>query len=283
MKERFKKYLEEQFRGIRPTEAAMKFRKETLANLLDRAQELKIKGIDDETLIYLTCIDELGNFAESLKEFDEKDIKVENIKRKLSLGAIIAIAVVALLTLTYLIVGLATSLWHPGWLIMVGGIFAGLIIVGGLAVVKLIKNKKFIFVRLIVATCEVLICVFLFLVLQLIAHLSLSYLVFLAMVPLLVGVDTAIAFATNSKTRFLELPAFVEVFGVMLYVILGLTLATSFWHPGWLLCLVGIVFALGEGVVFIARHNKKADSEDSENIEKKYKKEDERYWSEWDD
>ena len=45
MKERFKAYLEEQFRTIRPTAAAMKYREQTLVELLERAQDLKIKGI----------------------------------------------------------------------------------------------------------------------------------------------------------------------------------------------------------------------------------------------
>lgn len=36
MKERFKKYLEEHFRKIAPTQAAMEYRKALLTDLLDR-------------------------------------------------------------------------------------------------------------------------------------------------------------------------------------------------------------------------------------------------------
>ena len=45
MKERFKTYLEEQFRQIAPTKAAMEYRISMLTKMTDRAQELKIKGI----------------------------------------------------------------------------------------------------------------------------------------------------------------------------------------------------------------------------------------------
>ncbi len=282
MKEKFKKYLEEQFRAIRPTLAAMQYREETLSNLLDRAQELKIKGIDDEDLIFDMCIEELGDFASTIKAFDIKEIKTDAAKRKISLDAIIALAVMALLTATYLVVGLAADMWHPGWLIMVGGVFAGIIVIVGFASVKLIKNKKFLPFRAMVAACEVLISVFVFLVLQLVVGLEGSWMTFLAMVALIAGVDTAIAFSTNSKTKWFELPAFVEIFGVMLFVILGITL-TNFWHPGWVLCLIGVLFAIGEAVAIAIKSNKEKAADEDEKIVKKYKKEDESYWTAWKD
>ena len=52
MKERFKRYLEREFRAIAPTLAAMEYREQMLKQLMDRAQELRIKGIDDEDLIF---------------------------------------------------------------------------------------------------------------------------------------------------------------------------------------------------------------------------------------
>ena len=51
MKERFKAYLEEQFRQIAPTKAAMEYRKSMLVKMMDRAQELRIKGMQDDELI----------------------------------------------------------------------------------------------------------------------------------------------------------------------------------------------------------------------------------------
>ncbi len=281
MKEKFKKYLEEQFRNIRPTYAAMQFREETLANLMDRAQELKIKGIDDEELIYLTCIDELGDFQETLKEFDEKEVKTDAVKRKVSLGAVIAVAVAAVLTLTYLIVGFVAHVWHPTWLIMVGGVFAGAITAMGFVVPKLVKNKKYIVLRAMAAVTEVLVSVFVFLILQLVVNLSGAWMTFLAMVALILGVDTAIAFVTANKFKFVELPIFVEVFFVMLFVILGIV--TKVWHPLWLLCLVGVLFALGEIIAFVAIRNKEKEAKETEKINKKHVKEDESYYTTWKD
>ena len=269
MKERFKAYLEEQFRTIRPTAAAMKYREQTLVELLERAQDLKIKGIDDEELVYLTCIDELGDFKAALKEFDEKEVEVKATKRKIGIGAVLSLALVLILTVTYLVVGFVTHLWHPTWLIMVGGLFAGAgvgILVGA---IKLIKKKKFIPVRFMAMLVEIMASVFVFLVLQLVFNLNGSWMTFLAMVALIMGVDTAIAFLTSSKVKWFELPLFVEIFAVMLFVILGIV--TSVWHPMWLFCLVGVVFAVIELVVFVViRHNRKS-AEEGKKIKKSHK------------
>ena len=281
MKERFKAYLEEQFRTIRPTAAAMKYREQTLVELLERAQDLKIKGIDDEELVYLTCIDELGDFKATLKEFDEKEVEVKATKRKIGVGAVLSLALILILTVTYLVVGFVTHLWHPTWLIMVGGLFAGAgvgILVGA---IKLIKKKKFIPVRFMAMLVEIMASVFVFLVLQLVFNLNGSWMTFLAMVALIMGVDTAIAFLTSSKVKWFELPLFVEIFAVMLFVILGIV--TSVWHPMWLFCLVGVVFAVIELVVFVViRHNRKS-AEEGKKIKKSHKEVDEEYWTKWND
>lgn len=278
MKEQFKKYLEEQFRKIRPTQAAMEYREETLKFLLDRAQELKIKGIDDEELVYLMCIDELGDFERTLKEFDQKEIEIDSAKRRISMSAIISIAIVVLLSLAYVVIGVIAKVWHPTWLIIVGGIFAGAIVAVACSVPKLLKNKKYALIRVAVACCEVLVSVLVFLILQLVAKISGSYMTFLAMVAIIVGVDTALAFVFNNKFRWIELPAFVEIFSVMLFVLLGLNVKV--WHPTWLLCLVGIVFAIVEVAVFLVKRNEKKARKEKDNAQQKMQQ-NEDYWTKW--
>ncbi|MBR2956571.1 MAG: hypothetical protein IKC54_05215 [Clostridia bacterium] len=281
MKNKFKAYLEEKFREIRPTEAAMKFREQTLVELLERAQELKIKGIEDEELVYLTCIDELGDFDTVLKEFDAKQIETKATKRKIGVGAAIALALIAMLTVTYLVVGFVTHIWHPTWLIMVGGLFAGAGVGMLVASIKLIRAKKFLPVRAMLALIEIMASVFTFLLLQLVFHLDGSWMTFLAMVVLILGADTGVAFLTSSKAKWFELPVFVEVFAVMLFVILGIV--TTVWHPTWLLCLIGVVFVIVEVAVALAiRHNRKSKEEDKKN-KRFHKEEDEEYWTKWND
>lgn len=282
MKEKFKKYLEEHFRKIAPTQAAMEYRKALLRQLLDREQELRIKGVSDDNLIYDMAVSELGNLDQTLEQFEKRQIKSGEVKRKISAATICAAAIVALLTVVYLIVGGVANIWHPAWLIMVGGVFAGVSVLLAYGAYRFAKKKKFVPVRIFVAICEVLFTVFVFLLLQLVFEISGAWMSFLAMVAVIFGVDTSIAFATNSKIKWFELPVFVEVFGVMLYVILGITVP-NVWHPGWLLCLAGVVCALIELIVFVVKKAKAKNKKEKAELEDKNEKEVQKYWTEWDD
>lgn len=282
MKERFKAFLEEHFRKIAPTQSAMEYRKELLRKLVDREQELRIKGINDDELIFNMAVSELGNIDEVLHEFENRQIKSGEVKRKISGWGISAIASVALLTIVYLIIGGVTGLWSPTWLIMVGGAFVSLGIVLAYVGIKFAKKSKLWVSRICVAVGEVLLSTFVFLLLQLVFNIGGAWMTFLAMVVLILGTDTAIAFATNSKIKWFELPVFIELLGVMLYVILGLNVL-NFWHPGWLMCLAGVVCALCEIIVVTVKKVRAKNKKESDDNYDKNVKVNEAYWTEWDD
>ena len=284
MKERFKRYLEQQFRAIRPTLAAAEYREKMLKQLMDRAQELRIKGMDDEDLIYDMCIDELGDFGATLAAFDEQEHKVANAKRNALLGAVCGVGAVLALVVIYLIVSfLVPNSWGLTWLILVGGAFAGVIAFSVVLLVKFGKAKKYIAMRLMPPVVIVLLCVYLFLLLQLVAGVEMAWLTFLVMVMMIAVFDGVMAFITDFKFRWIELPIVIEVFCVMLYVIIGIAAGAAFWHPGWLLCLGGVVAAIAEAIAIIANRNSKKDAKEKVRIKDKYTKEDESYYTSWKD
>ena len=284
MKERFKRYLEQQFRAIRPTLAAAEYREKMLKQLMDRAQELRIKGMDDEDLIYDMCIDELGDFGATLAAFDEQEHKVANAKRNALLGAVCGVGAVLALVVIYLIVSfLVPNSWGLTWLILVGGAFAGVIAFSVVLLVKFGKAKKYIAMRLMPPVIIVLLCVYLFLLLQLVAGVEMAWLTFLVMVMMIAVFDGVMAFITDFKFRWIELPIVIEVFCVMLYVIIGIAVGAAFWHPGWLLCLGGVVAAIAEAIALIAVRNGKKDKKEKIRLKDKYTKEDESYYTSWKD
>lgn len=282
MEEKFKSYLEAAFHSIAPTQAAMEYRKRTYKEMKDRAQELRIKGMTDEELIVDTVLSEYDDLPDRLAEFEKKEITVNNAKRNAILGLVVAVAVVVLLAITYVLIGVLAHVWHPTWLIMVGGIFMGLIVIFVLFGAKALAKKKFVPIRIFVALGEALIAVFVFLLLQLVFDVAYAWLTFLAMVVAITATDTVVAFFTAGKTRWIELPIFAETFSVMLFVTLGI-LVPGFWHPGWALCLVGVVFALVEIIVLLSVRNGKKDKKERAKIFDKHIRTDESYWTEWDD
>jgi hypothetical protein len=261
----------------------MEYRKETLKKMLDRAQELSIRGLEDEDLIYDMVIDELGDFRAKLVAFENKTVKTAKAKRKTMLTAIFAAGFVLLLTCAYLITSFALGdAWGKTWLIMVGGIFAGICAASVFGAVKLYTKKKYAPARALIALTIVLVTVFVYLFIEILTPLQKGWLAFLVMVIALLGVDTALAFVTKSKIRFVELAAFMEVFSVLLYVILGLT-ALAPWHPTWILCLAGVLAIIVEVILLVHRRNKAKNESEDKKINKKYVMTDEDYYTKWDD
>ena len=283
MKERFKRYLEREFRAISPTKAAMEYRKDMLRQMLDRSQELQIKGIDDEELIYDMVIDELGDFRQTLVDFDNREIKVKKAKRTALFSVVFSVAFAILLTSAYLITSFALgNAWGQTWLIMVGGIFAGVIAgIIALAVFAVKKKKPYLF-RICMAIIEVLVAVFVFLVLQILTTLPMCWITFLVMVLVVLGIDTALSEMSNSIERQFELAIFIEVFCALLYVILGVSHLAP-WHPTWLLCLFGALAIVVEILFVVASHNKKKNKSEKKKIKEQYIIEDEDYYTKWDD
>ena len=284
LKDRVKKYLEEQFRSIKPTEAAKDFRIRTLKELMDKVQDLRIKGIEDEEVIYNMCIESLGNFPARLKDFEEEEHKVDNAKRKISLAVACSVAVALALVIIYVVIGVTTGKWHPAWLLLLGGAFLGVIVVACLFIAKFGKAQKYGLMRLFPPVIIVLVSVYLFLLLNLVFNVPNSWFVFLAMVIVGFVFDTALAYATSFKFRHIELCVTVEIFCVLLYVMLGISITSiSFWHPGWILCLGGVVCAIGMIIALIAKRNKEFNKKERAKIARKYGKEDEAYYTMWDD
>lgn len=274
--ERFKKYLEHQFRMIAPTEEAMEYRQEVLQNLLDRAQEYKIKGMTDENAVYDLCIDSLGDFKATLDDFQNKLSEVKRVAPKVGACVFTGIAIGLFVVIMYLVASFVTKAWAETWLILVGGAFLGVIAAAVFGIVKLSKKKRYLAVRGLAHVILVLLSVFLFLVLQIVAKVNYAWLTFLAMVIALFISDTSMAYAFNSKTKLFDLLGAVEVSAVMVYVMLGVTGAAP-WHPFWLIPVLAVVIDLViiAAYLMIFSKKKKQEAEEKKNALA------EKYYTEW--
>lgn len=280
MEERFKSYLEAKFRQIAPTKAAMEYRKSLLIKLTDRAQELRIKGMTDDELIYGTVITELGDFDATLRDYESRTLKRDvNVRIATFCATLSALYLVALVAI-YLIVGFVARIWHPTWLIIVGGILVALTALSLAACAALGRRRKFVAMRASMAAAEILLGVTVFLFLQLVGGIRGSYMTFLVMTAVIFVADTAAAFASGSRFRWAELPVSIEAVSVMLYVTLGIGLSyngISIWHPAWIICLTGIVAAFVHIMAVIAKRARERKREDLDG----HTVIDEEYWTKW--
>lgn len=281
MKERFKSYLEQAFRKIRPTKAAMEYRLETLTKLEEAAQDYRIKGMTDDEAIYQLCIDSLGDFDAKLQEFDRNLTEIpkkNNLKRSIAVGAIGSVAAIIAL---YLILSLTGAVgWGMSWLILLGAVVAAVVAVDVVLMLKAFKNDKFLVARLFNVGTVILVFVFMYLCIHLSVHPGYDWYIFLCMVPAAGIMDIAIGFVTKSKLTIPEIFVWAMLTSVMLYVMLGVAGAMA-WHPGWLLPALTAIAIVAIVASLLISRSKKAKKDRQIFLDSTQNQVDEEYYTKW--
>ncbi len=281
MTERFKKYLEQEFRAIPPTKGAMDYRKATLVRLEEYAQDARIKGMTDEDAIYNLAIDSLGDLRSTLIAFNEEltDRPKRNNRRLL-----IAVAVTASILIVlgvYLITSLLGAVpWKMSWLILVGPLFTAIISILALKGLAIAGKKSYVIPRIFLSISIILASTFAFLVILMTTTLPYAWFAFLIMVILILTADTSIAFLTKSKLAFLEAQATFIVTSALLYVMLGIIRVMP-WHPGWLLPTLSAITAISALIVMFVHHTNKKKGPKIKKSELKPTAVDEKFYTEW--
>lgn len=281
MTERFKQYLEAAFRKIKPTKAAMEYRKETLMKLEELAQDFRIKGMTDDEAIYKLCIDSLGDFDKTLADFDRALVEVpkkNSLKRTVSTAAVASAAVIVALYLVLSLTGAVS--WGLSWLIFVGAATLAVIAVDVVLIMKAVKSDKFLVARLFNIGAVVMVFVFLYLVIELTAHPRYCWMTFLAMVIFALLVDMVIGFITKSKLTVPEAFVWLILSSVLLYVMLGVANIMP-WHPGWLLPALTSIAVAATALGIVINITKKNKSEMARKFKDAQTQVDEEYYTKW--
>lgn len=281
MTERFKQYLEAAFRKIKPTKAAMEYRKETLVKLEELAQDFRIKGMTDDEAIYKLCIDSLGDFDKTLADFDRALVEVpkkNTLKRNIATAVVASVAVIIALYLVLSITGAVS--WGLSWLIFLGAVTLAVVAVDVVLMLKAVKSDKFLVARLLNIGTVVMVFVFLYLVIELTAHPRYCWMTFLAMVIVALLVDIVIGFITKSKLTIPESFVWLILTSVLLYVMLGVADAMP-WHPGWLLPALTSIAVAATGIGILVNINKKSKSEMARKFKDAQTRVDEEYYTKW--
>ena len=240
------------------------FKKELLAEMAERANEIIATGIDDEKVLNDLVISEYSDIDKRYTKF----VKAKKDKKKAVLNSRIIIVgvlgIVLAITTLYLCVSFATNAWSKTWLIMIFGVVAG--VVGATAALsgKLEKKfGKFSLVQRLLSVADVfLVAVFLFLTLNIVFLVEKAWLTLVAAVVVALVTDIIMAFKAKEKTAVLNVLIYIPVVATISYVLLALIGALG-WHPGWLL----IVLSVMVDIVIIMVRLMKAPKEDDTDAE----------------
>lgn len=261
--ERFKAYLDKQFRLVPPSKEAAELREAMLGDLMSRAMDLKEAGhlTDDE--IYNKCIDSLGDYTYMLNELRLKPldtVKSPGFQR----SVLLALTVVLFAVVLYLILGvLLDGFWGVGAYTIFPTMALVLYIAFTARVLdKNIRFKKHYTTDIIIFSYGVIAALALFFALWLLGGISpgrtwvsFTYLPFWA----LFSVALTTFLFRKKKPWALIVPGFVAL-GVPVY--LTAAVHTGLWHPLWIIVVVSVLIALVAAILMLnAKIGKKKGSE----------------------
>lgn len=240
------------------------FKKEILAEMAKRANEIISAGIDDEKVLNDLVISEYGDLDKRYTKFvnDKKSKKKAALNIRLVIVGVLGF--VLALTILFLCVSFATGAWDKTWVIMLFGLVAA--IVGVTAVVSKKTEKKLgkfnIIVRAFAALDVFFVSAFLFCLLRFVFLFEKAWLVFVFAVVAALVTDIILAFKNKEKTAVLNALIYIPAMTSIVYVLFCL-LGVLSWHPGWLMIVLSVMVDIVIVMVRLLK-NSKEDNEAAE-------------------
>lgn len=247
----FLEYIEKSFENMKETESLYKYKQKLIAEMTNRANELVATGLRDDKIIARIIMEEYPDIVGEYKKEQKMKKKSGGFLHKGALATVASVGGVFALVCIFLAVSFITGAWSKTWLILVGGIFVGLIAIFVLLAGKLTKRAGRLTVpaRLLCGVSVVLFAVIFFLFLTVVTKTSGSWIIFLLAIPFAMILDVVLTIILNKKTGIFSLLLYLPVIFTLFYVVLGVAGVLP-WHPGWLLILFGI---LADIVIVILR------------------------------
>ncbi len=252
-------FIENQMKNHPNNELTFSYKKSVLEAMEKRSALLQKRGLDDENVIIdLVCSEnmniEQGYFDFLAKEKDKKRIK--NLPRNIGIYMIVLI-------LAFLSIGFTTSVWHPTWLLIEGGVTFMVIYLLVFLTAHLTDTPLFPLARLCVAGSVMMLAQFIFLVIRIPFGVENAYLLFPAAVALMLIADGILASLTKQKFAFLSWLLYIPAVTGLLYVLLGITGFIP-WHPGWWMMVAAVaadIFLVVGTVLYKGRYSIKQELE----------------------
>ena len=250
-------YIEESCAGIEDGAVLYKFKRELLAEMTDRANEITHSGLKDEQVLCDLIKDEYPDICGDYNKYALKEKRKRRAKLKRRLIAICSSAAAVALLTAFIVISVITRRWDVTWLIPVGGLFLGIIYFTHFVIRKLFKMRRLFhpIARILTAGCVMLFTTFAFLFCLVMTSMPNSWAIFPMGVILMLVIDAILAHFTHQRLAVINYIIYIPFIAALLYVVLGAYYIVP-WSPGWLIVVLGVPVDM---IVMIATiiHNSK--------------------------
>ncbi len=258
-------YINSSFDGLPEDKYLYAFKKRTVNEITERANEITHTGISDEKV--LTDIiksqypDLRGDFKKFVKEIQSKK-SAKSRRRKYALGSMIFFFA---LILIYLLVSIITKNWSRSWIFLVNGVCLYIAYMSISAVMALSeKEGRFKpFSRAFLAVAVFNFALPVFLISAFLLRLSHPWLVFFFAIIAMLSVDGIFLEKINNRFAIFFHLAYIVPAAVSLFIITG-TLHIIPWNPGWLMIPASFLIILIIAAVRISKNKQNKEFEETE-------------------
>lgn len=256
--ERFYQYIEQALPDKGADDVLYRFKRKTVDEMFNRANELASRGLKDEDVINDLIIDEYGDVVEKYKEYANEKKKKKARKRFLLANIVGSVAYILTLLILFLGISFSTNAWGKTWVIIVDGILLLVAYLLSLGVNRVMDMRRmFHFIgRILLAIDIVVISVALFIFSMAILHQPSSWIIVFGGLFSMFLCDAVFATVTKQRLAIINWMIYIPAMGAMLYVILG-ALSLVSWSTGWLIIPLAVVIDLVVALVAIFKN--KAD------------------------
>jgi hypothetical protein len=250
---RFKEYLDKQFRNMPDNREVSDFREELLGNLMSRAMELKEKALSEDE-VYKQCIDSLGDYSDTMRKLAGNPIHTlrdKRFHRDILYGMMFALFCV----IAYIAASYATQSWG----LLAICIFPAMGVLLYLyftvkAVIRFSLTSRHTMTGLILVSYTVLITLAAFFFTAFATPVGPGRAwVLTTFIPFFVigAVMINRVFFRKAKLSAGLIVAAIAALGVAVYLLVAVI--TGIWHPTWLIVLAGPLAALIAGIIHITK------------------------------
>ena len=237
-----------------------KFKKKTLDEMTNRANEITSRGMTNRKVVEDLVISEHTNLEEEYKDYHNKQTAKANAKRNIILNVIGSALYLLLVIVIFLGVSFATKAWNMTWAIVVDGVLLWVVYLLSLGVKKFTSMKRIfhIFARIFLAGAIIVGTVAVYLgVLALTDDTTPNrWLIVIFGLMAMFLCDGLYAVAAKHRLAILTWLIYIPVISVFAFVAIG-ALAIMPWNIAWIVIPLSLILDLA--IILIAIGKNKLD------------------------
>lgn len=265
--EEFITYLENSLADEKDGPILYKFRRVALEEMSQRANEVEARGLTDKKVISDLIISEYPDIKERYHKYYKSSTAKQRSRKRLIGNALGSVLYILILLTVFLAISFRTNIWHPTWVLMVGGVMLWVSYLLDWAVAKLTSLKKFFCLgaRVVLGVNVMLVASVAFLVCMAVFKVPNSWVIFIGGVIGVFVADLIYITATKKRLALVNYLAYIPPIFTMLYIVLG-GVGLVPWNTGWIMIPLSLILDI---IIIIAVSAK--NSAEKREVEKQWK------------